>query len=410
MKKIFALIAIAGLFAVSCDEKPQPTDEAKTFIVSPTGDMNLAADATSATISVEADINWTVECDNSAFVFNPASGNGNATINVSFPANDKTEVVTTEVRVVPEKQSGLKNAGIKTVTVNIIQAAAEKEEPQQPEQPEQPQQPEPFTSEKVLAEWEFTADNTAFFSANFTFEDAKDSDKKPTAESNAAGFLNDNHYCPSNLVEGGKIRFCNGSDKTSVNPDGRCKRGMGNANEPCWYGNWPGDIVYLTAPTENLAAGTKVHIVLPLRPNTRNTLKYWLLEIKDGDKFVPVGTVKSVTVGATEVKYNVELVYDPDGTKDTTTDADGNTVYPDNPLQYNTIVDEVYTLTAPTSEIEYHLTCVSTMMADGSREANDIGDSAGSKRENPVLRIPRKDTTNGGSRPAGVNVLIEIGK
>lgn len=404
MKKLFAFLAIASMFAVSCGEKPQPVDEAKTFNVNPVGDVNLPADATSTSISVEADINWSVECSNPAFTINPASGNGNATINVSFPANDKDEAVTTEVKLVPEKQSGVKNSGIKTVIVNIIQAAAPKEEPQQPDQPGS------FTSVKVLAEWEFTAENTEFFSKNFTFEAAKGDDKKPTPESNAPGFLNDDHYCPSNLVEGGKIRFYNGSDKTAINPDGRCKRGMGTANEPCWYGNWPGDIVYLTAPTEPLAAGTKVHIVLPLRPNTRNTMKYWLLEIKDGDQFVPVGTVKSATVGANEVNYNVELIYDPNGVKDVTTDADGNSVYPDNPLQYNTIVDEVYTLTAPTSEIEYHLTCVSTMMADGGRAASDIGDTDGSKRENPVLRIPRKDTTNGGSRPAGVNVLIEIGK
>ena len=398
MKKFFALLAIASLFAVACDEKPTPEDKAKTFNVTPTGDVNVAADATSIAINVEADITWTVECDNAAFSASPASGNGNASITVNFPANESAESVTAVVKVVPEKVSGVKNAGIKTVTINIIQAGKEPDVPVGPEGP----------AAKVLAEWEFTMDYADFFKAHFTFEAAKGDDKKPTPESNAQGFLREDHYCPSNKTEGGRIRFWNGTDKTAVNPDGRCKRGMGNAAEPCWYGNWIGDVVYINAATEPLPAGTKLHLVCPLRPNTNNTLKYWLVEILDGDKFVALGDVKTVNINGIDVKYNVELVYDNDGVGDTSFDGEGNTVYPENPKQYNTIIDETYTLTAPVSDVEYHITCQSLMMADGSREATDIGDVSTGKRANPVLRFAGKDTTNGGCTPAGVNMLIEI--
>ena len=259
----------------------------------------------------------------------------------------------------------------------------------------------------MLAEWEFSEESASFFNEHFAYEAAKDADKKPTPESNAEGFLNENHYCPSNIVEGGKIRFWNGSDKTAINPDGRCKRGIGEKGEPCWYGNWVGDIAYINAATEPLQAGTKLHLWMALRPNTQNTLKYWLLEIKDGNDYAPVGEVKTVALSGNEVKYNVELIFNPEGSKEVTTDDAGNSVYPDNPQQVNTIIDREYILKANVSEVEYRLTCVSTMMADGSREATDIGDSSG-KRANPVLRFAGKGTTNGGARPVGENMRIEV--
>lgn len=390
MKKFLALFAMASLAFIACNpenpDKPDnpdnPTPTEKAFSVSPET-ISVGANETSATINVTAEVKWSAKSDNAKFTVSPASGESDATITVSFPANTVAEEVKAAITVSTYDPL----AKTQNWVVNITQAAAE------------------VTKEpKVLAEWEFTTDYHDFFAEHFTFEPAKDTDKKPTAESNAQGFLNDDHYCPSNIVQGGKIRFWNGSDKTAINPDGRCKRGMGNSDEPCWYGNWVGDVVYINAPGEALQAGTKIHIVLPLRPNTRNTLKYWLLEIKDGENFVPVGEVKNYG----EAKYNVELSYNPEGSKDITTDEAGNPVYPENPLQINTLVDREYTLTANVSEIEFHLTCVAPMMADGSREATDIGDTSASKRENPVLRIPGKDTTNGGCKPVGVNMKIEI--
>ena len=391
MKKLLALLAVASLAFIACepnnpdtpdnpDNPDNPTPTEKAFSVSPET-ISVGADETTATINVTAEVKWTAKSDNAKFTVSPASGESDATITVSFPANTVAEEVKAAITI------GTYDPLAKTQTwvVNITQAAAE------------------VTKEpKTLAEWEFSADAADFFKEHFTYEAAKDADKKPTAESNAQGFLNDDHYCPSNIVQGGKIRFWNGSDKTAINPDGRCKRGIGEAGEPCWYGNWVGDIVYINAPTEALEAGTKLHLWMAIRPNTQNTLKYWLLEIKDGDNYVPVGETKAYG----EAKYNVELIFNPDGSKEVTTDEAGNKTYPENPQQINTIIDREYTLTSSVSEVEYRMTCVALMFADGTREATDIGD--GTKRANPVLRIAGKDTTNGGCKPVGQNMKIEI--
>ena len=49
--------------------------------------LSAAADATTATFDVKANVAWTVTSDNSAYTVEPASGNGNATITVKFAAN-----------------------------------------------------------------------------------------------------------------------------------------------------------------------------------------------------------------------------------------------------------------------------------------------------------------------------------
>ena len=49
--------------------------------------LAAAADATTATFDVKANVAWTVTSDNSAYTVEPASGDGNATITVKFAAN-----------------------------------------------------------------------------------------------------------------------------------------------------------------------------------------------------------------------------------------------------------------------------------------------------------------------------------
>lgn len=49
--------------------------------------LTAAADATSATFEVKANVVWTVTSDNSAYTVEPASGDKNATVTVKFPAN-----------------------------------------------------------------------------------------------------------------------------------------------------------------------------------------------------------------------------------------------------------------------------------------------------------------------------------
>ena len=389
MKKLLALFAVAALAFISCEPKqdpdptpePDPTPVEKAFSVS-TEAISVGAGDTSASFNVTAEVKWTAKSDNAKFTVSPDSGDSNATITVSFPANTAQEEVKAAITVSTYDPAAKKQNHV----VNITQAAAEA----------------PPVGPTVLAEWEFSEESADFFKQHFEYEAAKGSDKKPTPESNAAGFLRDDHYCPSNIVEGGKIRFWNGIDKTALNPDGRCKRGIGEKGEPCWYGNWVGDIVYINAATSELKAGSRIHLWMAMRPNTQNTLKYWLLEIKDGDKYVPVGEVKNYG----EAQYNVELIFNPEGSKEIGTDDSGNPVYPENPQQINTIIDREYTLTANVTEIEYRITCVALMMADGTREVVDIGD--GTKRANPVMRIAGKNTTNGGCRPVGENMKIEV--
>ena len=49
--------------------------------------LSAAADATTATFDVKANVAWTVTSDNAAYTVEPASGNGNATVTVKFAAN-----------------------------------------------------------------------------------------------------------------------------------------------------------------------------------------------------------------------------------------------------------------------------------------------------------------------------------
>ena len=63
--------------------------DANVFEVTPS-QIDVAATATTATINVAGNVDWTAEVSAGASV-NPASGSGNGTITVSFPANEDTE-------------------------------------------------------------------------------------------------------------------------------------------------------------------------------------------------------------------------------------------------------------------------------------------------------------------------------
>ena len=63
--------------------------EGNLFDVTPS-QINVAASATTATINVTGNVDWTAEASDGASV-DPASGNGDGTITVSFPANEDPE-------------------------------------------------------------------------------------------------------------------------------------------------------------------------------------------------------------------------------------------------------------------------------------------------------------------------------
>ena len=79
--------------------------------------VNVAADATSATFKVDANVEWTIASDNPDFKVSPASGSEAAEITVTFPANETSETVTAALTVSSE-------LGEKTVTISQASATA----------------------------------------------------------------------------------------------------------------------------------------------------------------------------------------------------------------------------------------------------------------------------------------------
>lgn len=77
----------------------------------------VAADATSATFKVDANVEWKITSNNPTFTVSPASGTEAAEVTVSFPANESDEEVTVILTVSSE-------LGDKTVTINQASASA----------------------------------------------------------------------------------------------------------------------------------------------------------------------------------------------------------------------------------------------------------------------------------------------
>jgi len=79
-----------------------PADpNAKRCTVSP-DKISVGADATSATLQITANAAWTVSSDNADVTVAPASGESNATVTLSFPANTGEQARTANIRVVCE--------------------------------------------------------------------------------------------------------------------------------------------------------------------------------------------------------------------------------------------------------------------------------------------------------------------
>lgn len=79
--------------------------------------LNVAATATSATLSIQANAAWTVTSDNPAFTVSPASGSADATVTISFAANEVQEAKVANITVACPDASVTK-------TIVLTQAAA----------------------------------------------------------------------------------------------------------------------------------------------------------------------------------------------------------------------------------------------------------------------------------------------
>ena len=80
--------------------------------------LEVSASATSAAITVKGNVEWTASCETAGFTLDKTSGNGDATITVSFAANETEEAKTATVKL-----STTAEVATKEFTVTITQKA-----------------------------------------------------------------------------------------------------------------------------------------------------------------------------------------------------------------------------------------------------------------------------------------------
>ena len=280
----------------------------KNLQVSTQNIIAKAAD-TSASFSITSDVAWTVSSSNPAFVPDPAAGEGDASVKVTFPANTATEPVSVVITVSTTDEGVV----TKDLQITINQEAAMADNPAV--------KPAPGT---VLAEWEFETQQVEALKAGGI--------EGVSAEDDNAVGNGGNPYVPSNISGKGKIEYYNGTDKSAVSTK-KPKRRIGERGEFVVYCSWEGDYFTWTAePEAPLAAGTKIQVNFALRPSHEDTPKYWKCEVLDGDKWVELSTI------------SLDFHKDAAGTAD-------------DPKQINCFIKESYALTADTPLAQFKFTC-----------------------------------------------------
>ena len=322
-----------------------PTQK-KAFSVAPT-EISVAATETTATFAITAEVEWTVTSDNDSFVPSATSGENNASIVVSFPANTAKQ----EVKAILTVKT--KNPDVETAEyqVAITQAAAADQKPAV--------KPAAGT---VLAEWYFATSQLNILNPHFA-EEVTD----PLADAPGNGGC----YVEPNVKGKGRLEYFNGCDKVEAGivdqAHKRCKRSIGTYGEPVVYGTYKGDYILWTAYTEDeapLAAGTKLRLRFTLRPNHAIVMKYWLVEYLDGSEWKVAGTTKD----GDGFKYNVELFY---------ASGSGN--------QTNTTIEPIVTLTSDTPYARFRIKAVSNAACETGEPVTLI-DTSG------ALRFAGEDT------------------
>ena len=136
--------------------------ERKPFAVN-NKEIEVEASATSATFSIETEVAWTVTSSNENFVVDPAAGEGNATVTVTFPANEGADAVVAELTVAATDPL----ARPKSHTVVITQASNVKTFTVAPGKTDLGQT-EDRTSFKIESDvaWTITSSNPEFFLVN----------------------------------------------------------------------------------------------------------------------------------------------------------------------------------------------------------------------------------------------------
>lgn len=133
--------------------------EKKPFEVS-TKEINVEAAATTASFDIVTEVAWTVTSANENFVVEPAAGEGNGTVTVTFPANEGVDAVVAELTVAATDPL----ARPKSHTVVINQASNVKNFTATVSKTQLAQNEDRFTiSIKSDVEWTLTTSNEEYF-------------------------------------------------------------------------------------------------------------------------------------------------------------------------------------------------------------------------------------------------------
>ena len=196
----------------------------------------------------------------------------------------------------------------------------------------------------------------------------------------------------ASVIGNGKLTYVQ-IDKTGFENNTRVKRTVGDTGHPYVTGVWYGDYWLFTVTSDvELPAGTKIHVKYIARSSTAGA-KYWLGQYIDG------GEWKDAPMVVHDSKYNFAVP-----TEITLTNLSGvdetfsyNILMKENGTS-NTTVESYFTLTAPTSVIQYRQLLVGAYRAsNGTTPIGGMGTA--------TTRIAGSDLQDDGT---STSPLIEI--
>jgi hypothetical protein len=398
--------------------------EKKPFEVS-TKEINVEAAATTASFDIVTEVAWTVTSANENFVVEPAAGEGNGTVTVTFPANEGVDAVVAELTVAATDPL----ARPKSHTVVITQASAVKKFIVTPGKTDlgQTEDRTSFSIESDAA-WTITSSNPEFFlvdpstsigvasvsgegnaeiqvlvAANFDLEVNKTTitvatedafvltDKAIAFEISQAAYtvpagqvLAEWYFAKSeetalkanyNLAVGGELADMEGFGNVWVDAN---SQGVGKFQywqvdkRPYVDKEHKRSKRTITGAGEPMALPSYIGdyalwTAYPSSPLAAGTKVHIFFAVRPNDAQC-MKYWKLQYLDGTEWKPVADQIK-------TATTANGTIEYTHeliwNDLQYNTFVDAIVTLTASTSEVQFKFECVDNTWADGTPWAVD---------------------------------------
>lgn len=424
--------------------------ERKPFEVS-TKEINVEAAVTTATFDITTEVAWTITSSNEAFVASPASGEGNATVTVTFPANEGVDAVVAELSVAAQDPL----ARPKSHTVVITQASAVKNFTVTPSKTAMGRTEDRMTIKiESDVEWTLTTSNEEYFlidpateegsatvsgsgdaeilvlvAANFDLEPNRTTITATTEDplvitdkTITFDIAQDAYPIPSGQVLAEWYFATSEASALKVHYDLPAKSGGNSEKEGFGYP----DELYIDANSDGTGKFKywqvdKEPIVDVIAKRCKRTItsagEPMVVPPYTGD--YALWTATSLTPLAAGTKVHIFFAVRPndpqickywklqylDGTEwkpvadqiKTATTANGTIEYTHeliwNELQYNTFVDAVVTLTAETSEVQFKFECVDNTWCDGTPWGDYKVDAA------LELRFSGYDSTSNTKKP-----------